>query len=414
MDYMLQKFNIARYGTPLLTYAVRWLLFLLLCKGIHIIVFMPHTFHHLLLTTDKLVLIKESFEQELIAALYGKVTSISFLHNPLPPSATIKNGEIFQVMVVGGSIFKYALIKKENDQISIIKETKDSLPVFDTDRIFLEFIDSHLDPSISYLSLNFAYPIQSITRDNLTDAVLSREGKEQAFEGLVGKMVGKTIEEYVFTKYKRMIRVAVANDTVCLFLSEVTKNTWGTTVACIIGTGINHAFAINKEIINLESAGFKQFSPTDSGKVVDLESKNKGRALIEKEIAGAYLYRHFNIINQQNNLGFPPLSSTKELSLLAAKNGSASSLAQVLLERSASLAATQMAGIVEFLSNRLDSTHLANFLFVMEGTLFWEGYNYRSYLEKYLKMFGVDDKLDFSKTRHHSIQGAIKLLIGLS
>lgn len=376
---------------------------------------MPVNFDPLLLSNKELTAVKDNFFKELQSAALGEKNSIPFLRHTLPSISPLKNDEVFQVMTIGGSVFKSALVKKTYASYEILNEIEDTLPRFESESIFLAYIDNHLDASITYLSLNLAYPLNPVFHDNLLDGILIRGTKEHLFSGLVGKEIGSTIEGYVKEKRKKTIRVTLANDTVCLFLSEITNSTWNSTISGIIGTGLNYAFGLKGEVINLECGHFSNFTQTDSGILVDKKSHNPGSQLIEKEIAGAYLFHHFNIIKKENSLDIPLISSTRELSALAEKNeGDESKLAQILLERSASFAACQIAGIVEFLSNLTNSTNLTNYTFVMEGSLFWEGANYQNYLNKYLNVFQVADIITFNQIRHHSIKGGIKLLTGLS
>ena len=370
----------------------------------------------LLLSTSALLSIKNSFIQEIQKARLGKESSVSFLPHTIPQTSPLKDGEIFQVMTIGGSVFKTALVKKQGNTTIVLSEDDDAIPTFNSDQIFMEFIIKHLDPSIMYLSLNLAYPLDPTFRNGLLDGIFIRGEKEHQFKGLIGNKVGKTIEEFVFARLKQTIHVTAANDTVCLFLSEATTQTWNTTVAGIIGTGTNYAIGINGQIVNLQSGSFNKFSQTPSGKIIDQESANPGKGITDKEIAGAYLFKHFNIISKVNNLIISSLSSTKELSELAEKDsGEASKLARNILERSASLAACQIAGITEFLTscNQLELVE-TSYNYVMEGALFWDAWNYKAMLEKYLRMFGVDTLIKFSLVRHHSIRGGIKLLTGLS
>lgn len=372
--------------------------------------FMSANFDQLLLSSQELLSIKYNFIQEIQRASEGKESSVSFLRHTIPQSSPLKDEEIFQVMTIGGSIFKTALVKKKESECVILSEKNDAIPPFGSDQIFLAFIASHLDPSITYLSLNLAYPLQPTFKNNLLDGILLHGTKEHTFIGLTGKVIGAGVEEYVNQIQQRTIKVTVANDTVCLFLSDVSKRTWSNTVAGIIGTGTNYAFGINNKVINLECGHFDQFDQTASGKLVDANSINPGKQLIEKEIAGAYLFQHFNIHAKENNIDIV-LRSTKELSALAENNdGEASYLAQTIMERSASFAACQIAGIIEF----KQQTNPGHFTFVMEGGLFWEGWNYKAFLEKYLKILGIDKLIKFSPVRHHSIRGGIKLLTGLS
>ena len=376
---------------------------------------MPANFNHLLLSLQELLSIKNSFVHELQKASRGEESSVSFLRHTIPQTSPLKDGEIFQVMTIGGSVFKSALVKKQPNECVVLKEKDDAIPRFGSDRIFLEFITSHLDPTVTYLSLNLAYPLDPVFRNSLLDGVFVRGGKEHRFDGLVGKKVGESIEEFIFSRLKREVHFTVANDTVCLFISDVTAQSWNTTVAGIIGTGTNYAIGMNSQIINLQSGSFNKFSQTPSGKIIDQESINPGKGTADKEIAGAYLFKHFNIIAKENNLHHSPLSSTKELSALAEKNeDEGSKLAQIILERSASFAACQIVGITEFLTscNQLKLVK-TSFNFVMEGALFWDAWHYKEFILKYLKRLHVLKKLKFSSIRHHSIRGGIKLLLGL-
>ncbi|MBI4973266.1 hypothetical protein HZC27_01515 [Candidatus Roizmanbacteria bacterium] len=372
---------------------------------------MPANFDHLLLSNNELLIIKDNFIHEIQKASLGQESSVSFLPHTIPQTSPLKDGEMFQVMTIGGSVFKSALVKKQPNECVVLSEKDDAIPRFGSDRIFLEFITSHLDPTVTYLSLNLAYPLDPVFRDNLLDGIFVRGGKEHRFDGLVGKKVGESIEEFVFTRLKRKVHVTVANDTVCLFISDVTLQSWNTTVAGIIGTGTNYAIGMNKQIINLQSGSFNAFTQTPSGKIIDKESIYPGKGITDKEVAGAYLFKHFNIIAKENNLSFSPLSSTRELSQLAEKNeGDGSKLAQIILERSASFAACQIAGIVEF---KQQTTH-GPLTFVMEGALYWDAWHYKEFIHKYIERFKVLKKLRFSPIRHHSIRGGIKLLSGLS
>ncbi|EKE25306.1 MAG: hypothetical protein ACD_5C00217G0001, partial [uncultured bacterium] len=71
-----------------------------------------------------------------------------------------------------------------------------------------------------------------------------------------------------------------------------------------------------------------------------------GAALLEKETTGAYLYQHFNLIIEKENIDFKPLRSTLELKNLSHQSiPRVSKIANDLLDRSASYISAQITGI---------------------------------------------------------------------
>ena len=110
---------------------------------------------------------------------------------------------------------------------------------------------------------------------------------------------GKTeeIEQYVEHKYHKKIIASTANDTICLLLSGLIDHPWSKIAGGIVGTGLNFAIFLDEHTsVNIEAANFDKFICSDECKEIDSESAKPGAALFEKETAGAYLYRHFNII----------------------------------------------------------------------------------------------------------------------
>ena len=156
-------------------------------------------------------------------------------------------------------------------------------------KIFLNFIEKALRPDITYLALNFAYPMSPVSRDGYLDGNLIMGTKEHSFEGLVGKNIGETIEKYIFDTLKRKIHVAIANDTVCLLLSGLTQYRWNGLVGGIVGTGLNFAIFLDEAtIVNLEAANFDKFEQSPEGKLIDQASARPNSALFEKETSGGY------------------------------------------------------------------------------------------------------------------------------
>ncbi|NCO88682.1 hypothetical protein AUK04_05070 [Candidatus Roizmanbacteria bacterium CG2_30_33_16] len=358
-----------------------------------------------LFSNNQLKLITNKFLNELHNAVKENSSSISYLTNP-PPSSIIHNDEIFQVMIVGGSVFEKTLVQKKGKNINILQLIKSHVPVFDSKNTFLDFIYQNTDLSVQYVAINFTYPIRPVFENNLLDGVLIKATKEHSFKGLIDKIIGKEISQYVKQKSGENILFTLANDTICLLLAGINKD-HSFIAGGIIGTGINFGFYNKKEFVNLESGNFNGFPQTKTGLQIDKESNNPNYQLFEKEVSGQYLYKHFNVITKQikDNIS---LSSTSQLNDFAlGKNGVNTLIAQRLFERSASLVACQIAGTYHHL-NQVQLT------FVMEGSIFWTGWNYKKMVEEHLVLLGIpQNTVRFIKIEHSNILGAAKLVCGI-
>lgn len=380
-----------------------------------------------ILSVEDLKTISHSFYSELRAAYEGKQNSLSFLIHKLPLQPSIEEDSQVQVMVFGGTIFKTALFqKKEGQFIQLGDESEKKTPLFVDKNTFVQFVLQELKENVQYLALNFSYPIKPCLNKDLLDGILLRGTKQHQFMGLIGESVGKTVQMAILEKRRFPISVAIANDAVCLVLSKANKHNWNTIIGGIVGTGANYALTLpNREVINLESGNFNTFPISESGMQVDSESTNVGKQLIEKEIAGAYLFKHYNFYVKKESIDTPLLTSTTQLSEIAENSTHVGSkIAQLILERSAALTTAQIAGIYLFKTNipalivRTEQcsvpTNSTNLTFIMEGNLFWHGWNYKVNVERYLYNLGLSEAISFTKNEHHSIKGALTLLTGLS
>ncbi len=348
--------------------------------------------------------IHENFEQELVLSNQGQKTSLAYIHNTIPSTPLVKNGETFQVLAVGGSMYRNAIMEKKDDKVCIHYEITDKLPVFGLKEDFFEFMETHIDPTVSVLALNFAYPVEPIFENGRLDGILLKGSKEHTFLGLINKKVGYEVEQYMLQKHNRKITVSVANDTVCLILSGLGRATWDHLAAGIVGTGLNFAIFLDKNtVVNLEAGGFAKFPQTETGKAIDAMSNMKGQGLFEKEVSGGYLYQHFNQLIVQKKIDHAPLTDTTELSHLAAKDiPDISKAAYETIERSAAFVATQIAGIASFKKQPLT--------FIMQGSLFWKGHDYKELVKKYVHALIPNYAINFIDGDDSDVLGAAKLV----
>lgn len=352
--------------------------------------------------------IRDNFVKELTLASQGKKTSLAFIKNPIPQKPLVEDGEIFQVMVIGASILEKALVCKKRNKIIILSKQNEVLPLFKTKKIFFFFFEKHVDPKVKFIGLNFAFPLEPKQRNGVLDGILIRSTKEHQFDGLLNELVGEGLENSLVLNSNRSIKVAVANDAVCLLLAGLQMEKWKKIAGGIIGTGTNLCFFPDKNtVVNLESGNFNKFKNTGTGKRINKQSTEIDAYLFEKEVAGAYLFQHYNFLMKPLKLTGQPLCSTQELSKLAEKNIENESLtARKLFKRSASLAACQIAGIYHFLEHD-------QLTFIMEGTLFWEGWKYREMVENYLEKLDVPQYgVKFKHIENSGISGGARIVVG--
>jgi hexokinase len=348
--------------------------------------------------------IQLDFYKELEEGMSGEKTSLPFIIHSLSPTPLVSEDEDFQVMVVGGSVFKKAIGKKKKGKIYFSNKGQSELSIIRTKEDFISLVERNLDPNVRVVALNFAYPLRPILEKDRLDGVLLSGTKEHTFTGLIGKKVGQELEEYFDKKYKRKIVFTVANDTVCLLLSGLNEVSWEKLACGIVGTGVNFAYFLeNEKLVNLESANFDKFPISAEAHEIDMRSTKVGKALFEKETAGSYLYQHFNAIVEKRGLPFPKVASTWELKKLAMLGSSqASEIAISLIKKSAGLIATQIAGIVLFKQRDM--------IFVMEGSFFWGENIYREYVEGFLKVLIPERKITFISVNESHFAGAAKLV----
>lgn len=273
------------------------------------------------------------------------------------------------------------------------EQTGGPIPVFDTKETFLSFVEPLIDPDISVVAINFAYHIFPRFDRGWLDGVLVSGAKEHRFEGLVGERVGYAIEQHL--KNRRQVKVVLANDTICLLLSGLATCQKNELAAGVVGSGVNFAiFLGDTAAVNLESANFNTFMQSEEARTIDQISVNPGRALFEKETSGVYLYQLYNARTNGH------VRSTEELHALARKGDV---VAQEFFTRSAQLVSCQVAGITQFYGH--DTT------FVMEGSVFWKGWNYQEQVAKTVKQLVPEYQISFVKIPDSDIFGASHLVI---
>jgi hexokinase len=348
--------------------------------------------------------VKDNFVSVLQKATEGEQTSLPFIRHHFRPVSLMQSGDMFQALVIGGSVCQKATMKKVGDQVQILEHSREQQPPFHTKADLMAFLETQIHPKVEVIALNFAYPLTPILRNSMPDGILQSGTKENVFDGLVGTQVGEAIETYMKQVHGRTIRVAVANDVICLLLSGFVSHEWDAIAAGIVGTGMNFAIFLNRNtMVDLESANFIDFPQSEAGKEIDMHSVSPGVALYEKEVSGAYLYQHFNILAKKRDILFQTIDSSEQLNFLVRHEmPEVVELARKVLDHSASLVSTQIAGILEF--SKRDLT------FIMQGSLFWGGHGYKERIEDLVAELVPDYSASYEQILHSDIIGASKLV----
>lgn len=356
------------------------------------------------MTLDALKTIQQNFVRELEKATAGEKTSLPFIKHQLSTASIVQKDQVFQTLVIGGSFYQKAVMKKVNGSIQILKHEQGPQPPFLKKEDVMIFIEQHIEPEVTIIALNFAYPMTPVSRAGMLDGILQSGSKENTFEGLVDQTVGEEVEKYMKEKTGRDIKVSSANDTICLLLSGLVHHDWDSISAGIVGTGLNFAIFLDEHTtVNLEAAAFNNFEQSYAGKEIDQSSAAPGDALYEKEISGAYLYQHFNIETKRRGMDVPRISSTQELEArLHDANPGVATLAREIMDHSAELVAAQIAGILEFSKRDL--------VFIMQGSLYWKGNQYKEKVESLVTQLCPEYNASYENVLHSDLFGAAKLV----
>lgn len=343
-------------------------------------------------TQSELLKFSDSFMEELKKADAGKATDFAYSIHEFYESDRIPDES--QLMVIGGSNFQSCrVINNRPDLENIISE---ELPLMTSEKILMDVVYRNIHSSTKYLAVNFAFPLTPVMRDNRLDGILIRGTKGHTLDDCINRAVGEIIENHCREKGLD-IKVSLANDTICLILAGLESGEKNNLVGGVVGTGFNFGFfKDNSTVVNLESGNFKKFTVTDTGAIIDKESSNQGEQFLEKEVGGAYLFKHYNILK-----GHEACNNTEELSMLAEQGDE---VAQNIFERSASLVAAEIAAIYFFKEKKQITC-------IIEGSLFWKGWNFKEFVYEYCEKLGVSrESLETIYVEHSSLKGAMRLL----
>ena len=247
----------------------------------------------------------EEIYRHMERGLQGEEGSMMMIPAYLFADGEIRMDEPVAVIDAGGTNLRAAKVVFTENGPEIPEIRRSRMPGTERsvtpDEMYDEFVRRILPlmPESVRVVLCFSYAFQSLPDG---EARIITMGKEVAVEGCEGSLIRAGMEEaFRRAGYQGTPRITVLNDTAAVLYSALTAGSRNA-VGFILGTGMNSAYFEKTEnitkippvdrgsmAVNMESA---YFSAVPSGIIdarIDSGSRNRGAALFEKMVSGAYL-----------------------------------------------------------------------------------------------------------------------------
>lgn len=299
------------------------------------------------------------------------------------------------------------------------------------DRIALEF--AKITDAEEELLLGHVFSFPGTQTDSQTLTLL-RWTKEIKTGGMIGKDVNQMLQAGLNRVGRPRIKVvSVMNDTVATLLTAAFQNPV-IQIGGICGTGHNLCYFEAKHpegpmVVNLESGNFNRLTQTSIDKVLDYQSSDPGKQLLEKQVGGRYLGEicRLGLLAQWDDDGPEWLASSdsvtssdivewlelgsrrewlesRGLALSEKDENRLSEWAQGSLVRSASLVAACLSGIADYLNISENNPVGVG----IDGSLYLKNRNYQKWVLKTLENLQMKEKIFIQSVEDGSgIGGAI-------
>ena len=323
------------------------------------------------------------------------------------------------------------------DGTSTIREYREAIParVISADATAEDLFDfiasacanltTELGPECAPIPLGFTFSF-AVTQSSIKSGKLIEWTKGFATQGCVGNDPGVLLQQALDRQKLPLVVDALCNDTVgTLMANAYLKKSKDCRIGVILGTGTNAAYSdpsLDDLIINIEWGGFDKLPRrTVYDEEVDRLSGNMGRQLLEKMVSGLYLGEVVRLAALQVLSGTSAahiLSSrecleTADISHLLNKDEKyisksvlgqldeeslrvVSALSEAVIERSAAVAASVLAGVIHRATKHQDQIRCE---VGIDGSLFTKGHQYKERLLRNLRRFYPKEEiiLDFSE-----------------
>ena len=237
--------------------------------------------------------------------LSGEEGSMMMIPTFLFSGGSLKIEEPVAVIDAGGTNLRTALVVFRESGAEILEQHRTAMPGTEgpvsTEGMYDRFVETVLPimPESGKLALCFSYAFQSLPDG---EARIITMGKEVMIEGCEGSLVREgMLDAFKRAGYSGIPQITVLNDTAAVLFSALISGS-DNAVGFILGTGMNAAYFEKTEdiskisaepgrymAVNMEAAYFSDPPMGTVDRLVDEHSRNRGRALLEKMVSGAYL-----------------------------------------------------------------------------------------------------------------------------
>ena len=369
----------------------------------------------------------EPMLRDMWQGLRGQKSSMAMIPTYLSNDGAVEKGSCAVVIDAGGTNFRTALLRFEDEGYSLEGLKKQPMPGIAqpcTWDEFISFVADNVEPFVDktdVIGFCFSYSAE-ITPD--MDGKVNRIDKEVVVKGCEGKLVGASLSKELERRGYPGKRVVVLNDTVAVLLggaSTIDKNAYSGFVGQVSGTGTNTCATVaysdieklrlrgeGSMIINLESGQYNGFPRGDFDLQLDAASQNPGEKQMEKLTAGVYLGQlcrlmllaaaDEGLLSQEGSANVRALGSIDSAVIDAWASGEgyenigvneqdqelAREFALALFERSARCMCTNLVSLAML----MDAGREKPVCVLAEGSLVQRGRHYRPVLEKLLRECG--------------------------
>ena len=369
----------------------------------------------------------EPMLRDMWQGLRGQKSSMAMIPTYLSNDGAVEKGSCAVVIDAGGTNFRTALLRFEDEGYSLEGLKKQPMPGIAqpcTWDEFISFVADNVEPFMDktdVIGFCFSYSAE-ITPD--MDGKVNRIDKEVVVKGCEGKLVGASLSKELERRGYPGKRVVVLNDTVAVLLggaSTIDKNAYSGFVGQVSGTGTNTCATVaysdieklrlrgeGSMIINLESGQYNGFPRGDFDLQLDAASQNPGEKQMEKLTAGVYLGQlcrlmllaaaDEGLLSQEGSANVRALGSIDSAVIDAWASGEgyenigvneqdqelAREFALALFERSARCMCTNLVSLAML----MDAGREKPVCVLAEGSLVQRGRHYRPVLEKLLRECG--------------------------
>ena len=396
-------------------------------------------------TLELLTAVREAFCDEIRLGFSGAESSFKMLASYQKLPIGREEGSYLAVDF-GGTWIRCLRISLKDQKWSIQKQRSFSLTDADGgqdytselvsgeelfDRIAMEFVK--ITSAEEELLLGHVFSFPGVQTDSQTLTLL-RWTKEIKTGGMIGKDVNQMLQAGLNRAGRPRVKVvSVMNDTVATLLTGAFRNPV-IQIGGICGTGHNLCYFESRHpegpmVVNLESGNFNRLSQTAIDKLLDCQSSDPGKQLLEKQVGGRYLGEICRLgllaewgtdapewlakpdaVNSSDIVKWVELDSRREwlksrgLSLSEKDENRLYEWAEGSLVRSASLVSACLAGIADYLDIQANNPVGVG----IDGSLYLKNQNYQKWTLKALENLRMKEKvLMYSVEDGSGIGGAI-------